>query len=75
MSECPPSRTSTLRVRAFRQREADGELLVSLKMSEEETDKLRRGGYLTLDAVEDKGAVAHAIHRLIRDYKPPDDPM
>jgi hypothetical protein len=68
MTERPPAK-STERVRQFRQREADGELLVSLRLSEDETDVLHRGGHLALDAVEDKGAAANAIHELIKAEK------
>jgi len=65
MPERKPAKKSTPRVQRHRQLKGDGVLLVSLKLTEDETDTLHRRGYLAEHEVDDKGAVANAVHQWI----------
>jgi hypothetical protein len=63
MLERPPSHAA--RQRRYRRRQRNGEIMVSVALSPEETDKLSRLRCLDLDKLEDRGAIADAIHLLL----------
>jgi hypothetical protein len=63
MLERPPSHAA--RQRRYRRRQRNGELLVTVALSPEETDKLCRLRCLDLDKLEDRAAIAEAIHLLL----------
>jgi hypothetical protein len=53
------------RQRRYRRRQHNGEVMVTVGLSQEETDKLCRLRYLDLDKLEDRAAIADAIHLLL----------
>jgi hypothetical protein len=55
----------TKRQRRYRARQRRGERVVTVTLSADEVDKLRRLGTLDFDKVEDAGAIANALHLLI----------
>ena len=59
----PPSHAA--RQRRYRRRQRNDEIMVTVGLSREETDKLCRLHCLDLDKLEDRGAVADAIHLLL----------
>jgi hypothetical protein len=59
----PPSHAA--RQRRYRRRQHRGELMVTLGLSPHEIDKLHRVGCLDLDKLENRGALANALHLLI----------
>jgi hypothetical protein len=63
MLDRPPSHAA--RQRRYRRRQRTGEVMVTVALSREETDKLCRLRCLGLDQLEDRGAIADAIHLLL----------
>jgi hypothetical protein len=63
MLERPPSHA--IRQRRYRRRQRNGEIMVTVGLSREETDKLCRLRCLDLDRLEDRGAIADAVHLLL----------
>ena len=63
MLERPPSHAA--RQRRYRKRQRNGEVMVTVALSREETDRLCRLGCLDLDKLEDRGAIADAVHLLL----------
>jgi hypothetical protein len=59
----PPSHAG--RQRRYRKRQRNGEAVVTIALSREETDTLCRLRCLDLDRLEDRGAIADAIHLLL----------
>jgi hypothetical protein len=53
------------RQRRYRRRQRNGEITINVTMSEEETDKLCRLRCLDLDKLENRAAIANAVHILI----------
>ena len=63
MLDRPPSHAA--RQRRYRRRQRNGEMMVTVALSREETDKLCRLRCLDLDKLEDRGAIADAVHLLL----------
>jgi hypothetical protein len=59
----PPSHAA--RQRRYRRRQRCGDVVLTLTLSPREIDGLYQQGSLDLDALEDRGAIADAIHLLI----------
>jgi hypothetical protein len=55
------------RQRRYRLRQKNGELAVTITMSQDETTKLHRRGYLGEHELEDREAIAEAVVALIAD--------
>jgi hypothetical protein len=53
------------RQRRYRKRQRNGEVMVTVALSQEETDKLVRLRCLDLDKLEDRAAIADAVHLLL----------
>jgi hypothetical protein len=53
------------RQRRYRRRQRNGELLVSITATPAEVDVLHRLGYLDLGRLEDRAAIADALHQLV----------
>jgi hypothetical protein len=60
----PPNRHAA-RQRRYRRRQRNGEVMVTVALSPDETDKLTRLRCLDVDKLEDRGAIADAIHLLL----------
>jgi hypothetical protein len=63
MDQPPPSHAA--RQRRYRRRQRCGDVVLTLTLSPCEIDRLHRQGSLDLDALEDRSAIADAIHLLI----------
>jgi hypothetical protein len=53
------------RQRAYRARQRNGRLLVTVELAPEEVDTLHRLGCIDLDRLEDRDALADALHLLL----------
>jgi len=53
------------RQRRYRLRQKNGELAVTVTLSQDETAKLQRLGCVDLDRLEDRAALAEGLHLLI----------
>jgi hypothetical protein len=65
MLERPPPSPGALRARRARRRQKRGELLVTVALTADETAKLHKLGYLELDQLEDRAAIAAAVRALL----------
>jgi hypothetical protein len=61
--ERPPSHAA--RQRRYRQRQRSHEIMVTIGFSPDETAKLNRLRCLDLDKLEDRAAIADAVHLLL----------
>ena len=64
MLERPPSYAAA-RQRRYRRRQRDGEVMVTVSLSRAEVDKLHRLRCLDLDKLEDRAALADALHLVL----------
>jgi hypothetical protein len=64
MLQCPPSRHAQ-RQRRYRARQANGNVVISITLTPTETDTLCKLRCLDVDKLEDRAAIADAIHLLI----------
>jgi hypothetical protein len=53
------------RQRRYRRRQHAGDVVVTLTLTEAETAKLCRQGCLDISQLEDRGAIAEAVHLLL----------
>jgi hypothetical protein len=53
------------RQRRYRRRQSDGDVMLTLTLSRREVAKLHKQGSLDLSQLEDRGAIADAIHLLL----------
>lgn len=65
----PPSDSHRERQRRYRQRQRQGEVMVTLGLLPSEVDKLCRLGCVDLADLENRGALAHALHLLLAAIK------
>jgi len=65
MLERPRRRPHAARQRRYRQRQRNGEVIVSIGLLPHETAILHRLNCLDLDKLEDRAAIADAIHLLL----------
>ena len=63
MLERPPSHAA--RQRRYRKRQRNGRLMVTVELAPEEVDTLHRLGCVDLDRLEDRAALAAAVHLLL----------
>jgi hypothetical protein len=64
----PPSHNA-LRQRRFRQRQRRHEVMVTISLTPAETSVLHRLGYLALDQLEDRAAIADAVRSMLGNIK------
>jgi hypothetical protein len=65
MLDRAPSPSHAARQRAYRGRQRNGEVVVTVTLSRAETDVLHRLRCLDLGKLEDRAAIADAVHLLI----------
>jgi hypothetical protein len=64
MLQRPPS-AHAARQRRYRRRQRNGEIMVTIGLSPAEVDTLHRLRCLDLDKLEDRAAIADAVHLLL----------
>jgi hypothetical protein len=64
-----PSSPSATRQQRYRRRQRAGEIMVTVGLLPAEIDKLHRLGCVELGDLEDRAALAHALHLLIEAIK------
>jgi hypothetical protein len=62
MLQRPSSSPTAVRQRRFKARQRQGDVVVTVALTPDETAMLHRIGCLDLDKLEDRAAIANAIH-------------